>query len=152
MDLPNDKELPDSHPEGEPLEAPHPVRFVWDKTTKQSAHNGRMKLRVLEDFRARRRLYKHVPDREFSKKLIDGAFEQSFTTFRQKFTTHRDELAASRHKEREDAKARKSRHILRRKTVRFILLFSRREIDHYLEAQQPRRRAPKAERFRAHHF
>ncbi|KAF7352656.1 hypothetical protein MVEN_01231300 [Mycena venus] len=116
MDLPNDKHLPESHAEGEPLEPPNPVRFVWDKTTKQSAHNGRMKLRVLEDFRARRRLYKHVPDKEFSKKVVDSAFEQSFTTFRQKFRTQRDVMAASRHREREDSKARKSRHTARRKT------------------------------------
>ncbi|KAJ7684025.1 hypothetical protein B0H17DRAFT_1073292 [Mycena rosella] len=116
MDLANDKELPDSHAEGEPLEPPNPVRFVWDKTTKQSAHNGRMKLRVLEDFRARRRLYKHVPDREFSKKVVDATFEQSFTTFRQKFRTQRDALAASKLKQREDIKARKSRHVARRKT------------------------------------
>ncbi|KAJ7129511.1 hypothetical protein C8R44DRAFT_700337 [Mycena epipterygia] len=116
MDLANDKELPDSHTEGEPLEPPNPVRFVWDKTSKQSAHNGRMKLRVLEDFRARRRLYKHVPDKDFSKKVVDAAFEQSFTTFRQKFRTQRDALVASRLKQREDTKARKSRHMARRKT------------------------------------
>ncbi|KAJ7498763.1 hypothetical protein FB451DRAFT_1202938 [Mycena latifolia] len=116
MDLPNDKDLPDSHAEGEPLEPPNPVRFVWEKTTKQSAHNGRMKLRVLEDIRARRRLYKHVPDKEFSKKVVDSTFEQSFTTLRQKFRTQRDVLAASKLKQREDAKARKSRHVARRKT------------------------------------
>jgi hypothetical protein len=118
MDLANDKHLPDSHTEGEFLEPPNPVRFVWDKTTKQSAHNGRMKLRVLEDFRARRRLYKYVPEKDFSKKVVDTAFEQSFTTFRQKFRTQRDALAASRSRQREDSKARKSRHMSRRKTVR----------------------------------
>ncbi|KAJ6598902.1 hypothetical protein DFH09DRAFT_18137 [Mycena vulgaris] len=116
MDLPNDQQLPDSHTEGEPLEPPNPVRFVWDKTTKQSSHNGRMKLRVLEDFRARRRLYKHVPEKEFSKKVVDATFEQSFKTFRQKFVTQRDALAASKLKQREDTKARKARHVLRRKT------------------------------------
>lgn len=117
MDLPNDKELPDSHTEGEPLEPPNPVRFVWDKTTKQSAHNGRMKLRILEDFRARRRMYKHVPDKEFSKKVVDAAFEQSYTTFRQKYRAQRDAPTASKAKQREEAKARKSRHMNRRKTV-----------------------------------
>ncbi|KAJ7180260.1 hypothetical protein C8R43DRAFT_395004 [Mycena crocata] len=117
MDLANDKELPDSHTEGEPLEPPNPVRFVWDKTTKQSAHNGRMKVRFMDDFRAQRRLYKHVPDKDFSKKIVDGAFEQSFTTFRQKFKTQRDSLAASKLKLREEAKARKSRHMSRRKTL-----------------------------------
>ncbi|KAJ7781084.1 hypothetical protein B0H16DRAFT_1497024 [Mycena metata] len=116
MDLANDKALPDSHTEGAPLDPPAPVRFVWDKTTKQSAHNGRMKLRVLEDFRARRRLYKHVPDKEFNKKVVDSAFEQSYTTFRQKFRAQRDAIAASRVKEREEVKARKARHLARRKT------------------------------------
>jgi len=75
-----------------------------------------MKLRVLEDFRARRRLYKYVPEKDFSKKVVDTAFEQSFTTFRQKFRTQRDALAASRSRQREDSKARKSRHMSRRKT------------------------------------
>ncbi|KAJ7283938.1 hypothetical protein C8J57DRAFT_1054359 [Mycena rebaudengoi] len=116
MDLENDKKLPDSHTEGEPLEPPQPVRFVWDKTTKQSAHNGRMKLRILEDLKARRRLYKHVPDKDFGKKTVDAAFEQSFTTFRQKFRAQRDAMAAMHLKRREDGKARKSRHITRRKT------------------------------------
>ncbi|KAJ6628778.1 hypothetical protein B0H10DRAFT_1777225 [Mycena sp. CBHHK59/15] len=114
MDLP-DKRLPDSHTEGEALEPTQPVRFVWDKTTKQSAHNGRMKLRILEDLKARRRLYKHVPDKDFNKKVVDAAFEQSFTTFRQKFKTQRDALAASNFRKREDLKARKSRHVARRK-------------------------------------
>ncbi|KAJ7682642.1 hypothetical protein DFH06DRAFT_1314835 [Mycena polygramma] len=117
MDLANDKDLPDSHIEGEPLEPPNPVRFVWDKTSKQSAHNGRMKLRVLEDLKAqRRRLYKHVSDNQFGKKVVDSAFEQSYTTFRQKFRTQRDTVAASRLKQREGSKARKSRHVARRKT------------------------------------
>ncbi|KAJ7507970.1 hypothetical protein B0H11DRAFT_2185486 [Mycena galericulata] len=116
MELETGRSLPDSHPEGVPLEPPHPVRFVWDKTTKQSAHNGRMKLRVVDDFRARRRLYKHVADREFSKKVVDVTFEQAFTTFRQNFRTQRDALAAARSREREDMKARKARHISRRKT------------------------------------
>ncbi|KAJ7044497.1 hypothetical protein C8F04DRAFT_588509 [Mycena alexandri] len=116
MDLANDKALPDSHTEGEPLDPPAPVRFVWDKTTKQSAHNGRMKLRVLQDFRARRRLYKHVPDKEFNNKVVESAFEQSYTTFRQKFRAQRDAMAASRVKEREESKARKARHLARRKT------------------------------------
>ncbi|KAK7054206.1 hypothetical protein R3P38DRAFT_2855776 [Favolaschia claudopus] len=116
MDLANDKNLPDSHIEGQPLDSPSPVRFVWDKTTKQSAHNGRMKLRIIEDLRTRKRMYKHVPDKEFSKKVVDSAFEQSFTTFRQKFRTQRDAMAASRVKQREDAKARNARHLGRRKT------------------------------------
>ncbi|KAJ7178988.1 hypothetical protein C8R46DRAFT_1072102 [Mycena filopes] len=116
MDLANDKALPDSHAEGEPLDPLAPVRFVWDKTSKQSAHNGRMKLQVVEDFHARRRLYKHVPDKEFGKKVVDSAFEQSFTTFRQKFKAQRDAIAASRARQREDVKARKARHLGRRKT------------------------------------
>ncbi|KAF8195723.1 hypothetical protein K438DRAFT_782156 [Mycena galopus ATCC 62051] len=109
--------LPDAHTEGAPLEPPAPVRFVWDKTTKQSAHNGRMKLRILDDFRdTRKRLYKHVPEKECAKKVVDSAFEQAFTTLRQKWRTQRDVGAAERQRDREDAKARKSRHVARRKT------------------------------------
>ncbi|KAJ7638999.1 hypothetical protein FB45DRAFT_904458 [Roridomyces roridus] len=116
MDLENDKTLPDSHLEGLRLDPPNAVRFVWEKTTKQSTHNGRMKNRVVDDFRDRRHLYKHVADREFNKKIVDTAFEQCFTTLRQKFRTQHDVVAASRHKEREGTKARKSRHVARRKT------------------------------------
>jgi hypothetical protein len=48
--------LPPSHHEGLPLSAKEPVRFVWEKTIKQSKHNAQMKERVLADLRANRRL------------------------------------------------------------------------------------------------
>lgn len=113
---PDDK-LPESHTEGVPLEPHQPVRFVWDKTTKQSIHNGRMKLRVLADIKEHRHLYKHVSSKDFGKKALDNAFEQCFTTFRQKFRAQNDVAIALQNKKREEAKARKSRHVSRRKTV-----------------------------------
>ncbi|KAF8897679.1 hypothetical protein BD779DRAFT_1432207 [Infundibulicybe gibba] len=115
MDLDNDKNLPDSHIEGQPLGKDDPVRFVWDKTTKQSVHNARMKERVIADLKARRKKYKYVPERDFNKKSLDGAFEQSFITLRQKFKAQRDSLAAMSHRRREDQKAQKARHLSRRK-------------------------------------
>lgn len=118
MDVKTDKELPSSHAEGTPLSPIEPVRFVWDKTTKQSVHNSRMKTRVLEDIKDNRRLYKHVPKNEFGARNLDAAFEQCFVTFRQKFKTQRDGRAALNLKRREEGKARRSRHLSRRKIVR----------------------------------
>lgn len=118
MSVETDKELPDSHTEGTSLSPSEPVRFVWDKTTKQSVHNSRMKTRVLEDIQQQKRLYKYVDRKEFGKKPLDTAFEQCFTTMRQKFKSQRDERIAEHQKKREGGKARKSRHISRRKIVR----------------------------------
>lgn len=117
MVIETDKKLPDSHTEGTSLSLSDPVRFVWDKTTKQSVHNSRMKTRVLEDIKENQRLYKHVNPKEFSKKVLDTAFEQCFTTLRTKFKSQRDRLIAEHLKKREDGKARKARHLSRRKIV-----------------------------------
>jgi hypothetical protein len=124
MEVEHDKKLPDSHSESVLLEPQDPVRFVWDKTIKQSVHNARMKARVLADLKSKRRLYKHVPDKDFGKKTLDAAFDQSFTTFRHKFKAQRDELAAMTYKKREDAKTLKARRISRRKIVCFRNIFS----------------------------
>ena len=118
MDLDTDKELPDSHPESTPLAQSDPIRFVWDKTPKQSVHNGRMKRRVIEDIKENRLLYRHVANKEFNKKQLDAAFEQCFVTLRQKFKNQRDDATALNYRRREDAKARKSRRLSRRKVVR----------------------------------
>lgn len=122
MDLKGDKQLPDSHSEGQPLGPDDPVRFVWDKTTKQSVHNTRMKARVLTDMKLRRKAYKHVPEKDFGKKILDATFEQAYTTFRQKYRAQRDAQSAVKLKKREDAKARKARHLSRRKIVRSLCL------------------------------
>ncbi|KAF9464408.1 hypothetical protein BDZ94DRAFT_1256373 [Collybia nuda] len=116
MGLETDKNLPDSHKEGVPIGPHDPVRFVWDKTAKQSAHNFRMKARVLADIKSHRKQYKHVPDKDFGKKTLDTAFDQTFVTFRQKFKAQRDIVFAEANKRREDAKAQKARHLSRRKT------------------------------------
>ena len=118
IDVKTDKELPGSHAERTPLSAIEPVRFVWDKTTKQSVHNSRMKTRVLEDIKENRRLCKHMCKNEFGARNLDAAFEQCIVTFRQKFKTQRDWRAALNLKRREEGKARKSRHLSRRKIVR----------------------------------
>ncbi|KIJ70102.1 hypothetical protein HYDPIDRAFT_172008 [Hydnomerulius pinastri MD-312] len=115
MQLESDKYLPDSHEEGTTLGPDEPVRFVWDKTPKQSVHNGRMKERVLHDLKASRGLYKHVPDKEFGKKSLDSVFDQAFVTLRQKFKAQRDASVAKSHKQREDTKALRARRLSRRK-------------------------------------
>ncbi|KAJ8698306.1 Vacuolar protein sorting-associated protein 52 [Pleurotus ostreatus] len=115
MGLDSDKHLPDSHIEGTALESTDPVRFVWAKTTKQSAHNYRMKERVINDLKDNRKYYKHVPDKDFSKKVLDSVFDQCFTTFRQKYKTQNDESAALAARKRDDMKALKVRRLARRK-------------------------------------
>lgn len=117
MDIISDKCLPDSHTEGTTLDETDPVRFVWDKTTKQSVHNARMKARVISDLKNNRRLYKHVPESDFGKKSLDGVFEQCFTTLRQKFKVQRDFQVAETTKRREDLKAQRARRLSRKKTA-----------------------------------
>ncbi|KAJ3564830.1 hypothetical protein NP233_g8035 [Leucocoprinus birnbaumii] len=115
MQIETDKELPDSHAEGAALGPNDPVRFVWDKTTKQSVHNSRMKTRIMNDIKENSKLYKHVPRKDFNKKILDATFEQCFVTFRTKARAQRDAQSAQNLKRREDAKARRARHISRRK-------------------------------------
>ncbi|KAG2152389.1 hypothetical protein BD769DRAFT_1594227 [Suillus cothurnatus] len=116
MQITDDKLLPDAHTEGIVLGPNDPVRFVWDKTPKQSVHNGRMKERVLHDLRAHRQLYKHVPEKDFNKKSLESVFDQAFVTFRQKFRAQRDASVALNQKQREDVKAMRSRRLSRKKT------------------------------------
>lgn len=154
MNIESESRLPDSHIEGNPLGPTDPVRFVWDKTTKQSVHNARMRTRILEDIMAKRRKYKHVPQKEFSRKSVEAAFEQRYVTLRQKFRAQRDNLAAENTKKREEHKARKARHLSRRRTVRPIIcliieaLFDRYSI-FYKETQQPSRSSHEIAGFRA---
>lgn len=122
MRIDTDKHLPDSHIENTPLPLTEPIRFVWDKTPKQSVHNGRMKARFIADLKAHRHRYKHVPDKDFNKKTIDSAFDQAFITLRQKYRAQRDESAALRIKQKEDAKALKARRLNRKKTVSTVFI------------------------------
>jgi hypothetical protein len=117
MDLQDDKELPGSHVEGTPFAKSAPVRFVWEKTSKQSVHNTRMKTRILESIKADRALYKHVPEKDFSKKTLDAAFEAAYTTLRQKFRNQKGGEHAQNQKLRENRKAQKSRRVSRKKLV-----------------------------------
>lgn len=137
MGCEDDKQLPDSHPEGVTLGPQDTIRFVWDKTTKQSVHNARMKVRVLDDIKANRKLYKHVPEKDFGKKTLDTVFEQSFTTLRQKFRVQRDAATAVALKKREDAKARTARHLSRRKLVSAILYLMSYSYYSDTETEQP---------------
>ena len=111
-------ELPPSHCEGLPLVDDEPVRFVWEKTTKQSKHNVLMKERVLADLRANRRLYEQVPEADFALKTISSAFDQAFSTFRQKYKAQTDPTVSLTVKTREEQKAMRSRRLHRKKLVR----------------------------------
>ncbi|KAG6880363.1 hypothetical protein C0992_007774 [Termitomyces sp. T32_za158] len=115
MKLDSGKQLPDSHIEGETLGPDDPVRFVWDKTTKQSVHNTRMKSRILADIKENRKKYKYVPDKDFGKKNLESCFEACFVTLRQKFKAQHNPDDAKRYKKREDLKARRARHVSRKK-------------------------------------
>ncbi|KAI9448140.1 hypothetical protein H4582DRAFT_1898809 [Lactarius indigo] len=110
--------LPHSHHEGLPLSINEPVRFVWEKTIKQSKHNAQMKDRVLADLRANRRLYRHVPEADFSPKSVSSAFDQAFSTFRQKYKAQLDPTVSLTVKTREEHKAMKSRRLHRKKFKR----------------------------------
>lgn len=121
MDTPSSKDLPDSYTEGQELGESDPIRFVWDKTPKQSVHNARMKARVIAHIKENRQKYDKVSDTDFSKKNLDSAFDQCFTTFRQKFKIQKDANEALHNKQREDRKAKHSRHTSRRKNVRLLL-------------------------------
>ncbi|KAI0004910.1 hypothetical protein BJV74DRAFT_805659 [Russula compacta] len=111
-------ELPPSYCEGLPLVDNEPVRFVWEKTTKQSKHNVLMKERVLADLRANRRLYEHVPEADFALKTISSAFDQAFSTFRQKYKAQTDPTVSLTAKTREEQKAMRSRRLHRKKLKR----------------------------------
>ncbi|KAI0687210.1 hypothetical protein BC835DRAFT_1419924 [Cytidiella melzeri] len=108
--------LPASHDEHERIPAGEPVRFVWEKTVKKSPHNAAMKTRVLKELVARRTRYKHVPDKDFGKKVLDATFEQAFLTLRQKYKMQKDDTSALQYRRREDQKYMKARRRERKKT------------------------------------
>ena len=119
MDTTPNEPLPDSHPEHLSLSDQDPIRFVWDKTCRKSTHNATMKKRFVASFLASRRLYKHVPEKDFNTKTVDAKFEQAFTTLRQKFRTQQDDVEALKIRYREEQKALKSRRRDRKKTVSY---------------------------------
>ncbi|KAF5322294.1 hypothetical protein D9619_000507 [Psilocybe cf. subviscida] len=116
MEIISDKELPDSHDESTVYHPSQPVRFVWEKTCKQSVHNARMKLLVLEDIKEKRaRLYPKVPAEEFSSKaVLERKFDNVFETMRGKYKAQRSEELAQKEREKEARKARNSRHSARK--------------------------------------
>jgi hypothetical protein len=116
-------DLPPSHLEGLPLSDNEPIRFVWEKTIKQSKHNAFMKERFLADLRAHRRLYEHVPEAEFAPKSISTSFDQAFATFRQRYKVQIDPTVLLTVKTREEQKAMKSRRLHRKKLVCISLYY-----------------------------
>jgi len=134
MKLKNDKELPDSYIEGQEIPPDEPVRFVWEKTPKQSHHNAAMKRRVIADLKFHRSLYKYVPDKDFAKRNLDSVFDQAFTTLRQKFRSQKDGAAAMNVKKREDQKARKARRHSRKKQKLTNRAEARKKLDTFAHA------------------
>ncbi|KAH9899989.1 hypothetical protein C8Q73DRAFT_817496 [Cubamyces lactineus] len=133
MKLKHDDDLPESHFEGAPLLADQPVRFVWNKTTKQSAHNAAMKRRIVSDLKANRTRYKHVPDKEFNKRNLESVFDQVFTTLRQRHKAQQDATAASRLQRRENQKALKARRLQRKKAKLSNRVDARKKIDAFAQ-------------------
>ncbi|TCD70829.1 hypothetical protein EIP91_001519 [Steccherinum ochraceum] len=121
MKIQSDKDLPESHVEGVFLPDTAPIRFVWEKTTKQSSHNAAMKKRFLADIKAKqKRSYKYVPDRDFAQKTLDSAYEQAYTTLRQKYKAQKDAVIARNLRIKEDQKALKARRNARKKAKLII--------------------------------
>ncbi|KAI0320686.1 hypothetical protein OF83DRAFT_1103745 [Amylostereum chailletii] len=133
MNIEPDEDLP-RYTEGLPLESNEPVRFVWEKTTKQSEHNAKMKVRILAELKANRRLYKHVPDADFQKAVLEPTFEQAYLTLRQKFKTQTDANVANVVKMREKNKAMKSRRNSRKKLKLANRLESRKKAEVFSHA------------------
>ena len=117
-----DEDLPPSYLEGLPLNEDEPVRFVWEKTTKQSQHNLQMKTRVIADLKANRRLYKHVPNDDFKKATLESTFDQAYGTLRQKYRIQQDSSVAQSQKLREEKKAMRARRNARKRLVRYSVL------------------------------
>ncbi|KAJ3710381.1 hypothetical protein C8R42DRAFT_729291 [Lentinula raphanica] len=115
MGVEDSQNLPESQPEGTTFNPSAPVRFVWEKTMKQSVHNMRTKAFVLDDIKQNRQLYAELPDRDFSKNILESAFDQSYTIFRQKYRLQNDLVEADVIKSRGDQKAQSSRRLSRRK-------------------------------------
>lgn len=141
MQLDDDKQLPDSHVEGEALPMGEPIRFIWEKTSKQSSHNAAMKRRIVVDLQENRALYKHVSEEDFALKSLENIFDQAFTTFRQKFKAQRDVTAAVRHRHREGQKALRTRRLNRKKTVSTTLETVAFLLTTLQETGQPHRRS-----------
>ncbi|THH27286.1 hypothetical protein EUX98_g6906 [Antrodiella citrinella] len=117
MKIQSDRDLPASHPEGVPLSDDMPIRYIWEKTTKQSPHNAAMKSRFLSDIKAKhKRLYKYVPEKDFSAKTLENAYDQAYTTLRQKYKAQKDHNLAENIRIKEEQKALKSRRNFRKKT------------------------------------
>ena len=123
MRVKSDKDLPESHVEGVTLPESSPIRFIWEKTAKQSPHNAAMKKRFLADLKAKqKRLYKYVPEKDFNSKTLDAAFDQAFTTLRQKYKAQKDEEEAMKYKRREGRKYTKTKRLTRKRTVCIFVL------------------------------
>ncbi|CDO71324.1 hypothetical protein BN946_scf184908.g82 [Trametes cinnabarina] len=133
MKLKPDDELPESHFEGAPLLADQPVRFVWNRTIKQSAHNAAMKRRVVDDLMANRARYKHVEDKEFSKKNLEIVFDQAFTTLRQRYKAQSDTAVANRIQRKENQKALKARRLQRKKMKLSNRVEARKKLDAFAQ-------------------
>ncbi|KZO98197.1 hypothetical protein CALVIDRAFT_535771 [Calocera viscosa TUFC12733] len=114
MGLHSDKELPASHVEEEPFVPGTPVRWVWDKTPKQSAHNGRMKELFISDLQTCRIIYPLVPGEDFTHAVIDRAFDQAFVTLRQKARAQAG-LAPETEEQRLERKSKRARRANRKK-------------------------------------
>lgn len=113
--LPKDP-LPDAHLEGAPLGPEDPVRFVWQKTVRQSPHNARMRKRILTDIKAQRlALYPEVDIEHFEQDKLEAVFDQAFKTLKGKWKAQNDGNVAVYQRHREEIKAQKSRQRERKK-------------------------------------
>ena len=121
MDVPFGEALPPSYDERpfHPLPLTDPVRFVWEKTTRKSAHNARMKARVVSGLMASRDTYPLGPARKSEKLRLEALFEQVFRTLRAKYAAQNPGSCKPRKtsEEQDEARRRGQRRWIRRKVV-----------------------------------
>jgi hypothetical protein len=119
MGLSDDKALPDSYDESTAPVTGAPVRFVWEHTILRSAHNRRMRRRIVDDLEQRfGELYPDVPPQEAGdRKRLEATFDQAFTTLRTKFRSQRNSEVAHHERRRDQSKSAKQRRLGRKKTV-----------------------------------
>ncbi|EJU06408.1 hypothetical protein DACRYDRAFT_113120 [Dacryopinax primogenitus] len=115
MGLSSDKVLPPSHVEGEPNRPGEPIRWVWDKTQKQSAHNAKMKERFITDLQRSRALYPLVREEDFAFATLERAFDQAFITLRRKARSQAG-LTPETEEQRLEKKSKRARRANRKKT------------------------------------
>lgn len=91
-----------------------PVRFFWDKTVLKSAHNGRMRDRVVQSLQQNKDRYPLLSEKLFNNtNSLKQTFDQTFSTLKSKYKLQNNQGL----QEKAVTKTRGSRHAARRDEV-----------------------------------